>query len=114
MGKTTNVAANANPVKVIVTVPLAYWTRSFSPAPERKREEVNPRLSVSEGGGVCVCVEEKQSPCPSCTAGSISSKVSCAERQKGIFGQAVRQLYDMIENDKEDGYITLSTMMDIV
>jgi len=60
MGKTANVAANANPVRVVGTMHLQRTkTRSFSPAPEKKREEVNPRLSVSEGGGACVCVEEK-------------------------------------------------------
>jgi hypothetical protein len=45
MGNTTNVAADANPVRVIVTV-LVYQTQSFSLEPE----EVNPRLSGSEGG----------------------------------------------------------------
>lgn len=55
---------------------------------------------------MCVCVEEKRSHCPSCTAGSISSEMisSCHERCiKLASSQVVRQLYDMIANDKEDG-----------
>lgn len=55
MGKTTNVAANGSPVRVILTVYLQRTkTRPFSPAPEKKREEVNPRLSVSGWGRVCM------------------------------------------------------------
>jgi hypothetical protein len=52
---------------------------------------------------MCVCVEEKQS-LVRCTAGSISH-VSCPETDRKLASsQAVRQLYDMIANDKEDGY----------
>jgi hypothetical protein len=62
---------------------------------------------------VCVRVEEKRLPCPSCTAGSIS--MSCPETDRKLASpQSVRQLYDMIANDKEHGYFNPSTMMDIV